>query len=246
MFRYTALSLSAAAMLLLSACASSTTPVDTGDPTTRINHAIEQAAANADVGDIRTGERDYNRASTPANALRYATQLRKAGDYTRAAAVLSPFVNTPEATNSIKREYAALQLELGNYASATKYAQEAVNMTPDDGTAYQFLGIAQDAQGDHVAAERSFRQALNIWKGDKIPVMNNLALALANQNKIDEAVALLRQAKEMDPNRREIERNLRIISTLNEKVEYKQPNTGAAVPDVFGTKKKAAAAKPAA
>lgn len=247
MSRYASLSLSVATALLLTACAGGTQPVDTGDPTTKVSHAISEASRQAGASADLSGESAYKSASTPENALRYAGQLRKAGDYTKAAAVLSPFVNTPGADSDIKREYAALQLELGNYGSAIKYAQEAVNLTPDDATAYQFLGIAQDAQGDHVAAEKSFRQALSMWKGDKIPVMNNLALSLANQNKIDESVALLRQAKAMDPSRSEIERNLRIISTLNEKVEYKQPNTGAAVPDVFGQKKKAAdvAAKPA-
>jgi Flp pilus assembly protein TadD len=236
--------LSLVALLFLTACASSgTEPVTTPDRAGAVNAAIDQAARQSGNASNVSGESEYKRASTPQNALRYSNQLRRAGDYTKAAAVLSSFANAPDASADVKREYAALQLELGNYPSAIKYAQGAIALEPTDGTAYQLLGIAQDAQGDHVGAEKSFRQALTMWKGDRIPVMNNLALSLANQNRVDEAVALLQQAKQMDPNRVEIERNLRIISTLNEKVDYRQPNTGAAMPDIYG-KKNPTAAKP--
>jgi outer membrane biosynthesis protein TonB len=46
--------------------------------------------------------------------------------------------------------------------------------------------------------------------------MNNLALNLASQNKLDQAIDMLKKAKEISPGRVEIERNLRIVSTLQE------------------------------
>ncbi len=47
--------------------------------------------------------------------------------------------------------------------------------------------------------------------------MNNLALNLATQGFIDEAIEVLERAKALSPDRIEIERNLRIIRTLNER-----------------------------
>ena len=46
--------------------------------------------------------------------------------------------------------------------------------------------------------------------------MNNLALNLASQNKLDQAIDMLRKAKEVSPGRVELERNMRIITTLKE------------------------------
>lgn len=234
-----------ASTVILAGCAS-TAPVTTSDPgrSAQVSAAIQSAATQAQGNNTNAGA-VYKNQNNAGNAIRYARQLRKEGDYTKASAVLSPFVNDPASSADVKSEYAALQLELGNYAAAIKYAQLALALKPEDPQAYQMLGIAQDAQGDHVGAEASFRKALTLWKGDKIPVMNNLALALANQNKIDESVAILQEAKKMDPGRVEIERNLRIISTLNEKVKYNQPNTGAAMPDIYGKKSDTAAASPA-
>lgn len=51
--------------------------------------------------------------------------------------------------------------------------------------------------------------------------MNNLALNLAAQGYTDKALTMLYDAQKMDPNRVEIERNIRIIRTLNEPPEYK-------------------------
>ena len=233
-----------ASTLILAGCAGSTDPVTTsggGDRTARVSNAIQTATTQAQGGSSNQAGAVYKNQNNASNAIRYARQLRREGDFTKASAVLSPFVNDPAASAEIKSEYAALQLELGNYAAAIKYAQLALALKPEDPQAYQMLGIAQDAQADHVGAEASFRKALAMWKGDKIPVMNNLALALANQNKVDEAVAILQEAKRLDPSRVEIERNLRIISTLNEKVKYNQPNTGAAMPDIYGKKASTAA-----
>ncbi len=228
-----------ASTLLFAGCAS-TSSTDTSDGrSAKVSAAIQSAATQAqgnNQGNNANAGAVYKNQNNADNAIRYARQLRKDGDYTKASAVLSPFVSDPASSAEVKSEYAALQLELGNYAAAIKYAQLALALKPEDPQAYQMLGIAQDAQGDHVGAETSFRKALTLWKGDKIPVMNNLALALANQNKIDESVAILKEAKTMDPDRVEIERNLRIISTLNEKVKYNQPNTGAAMPDIYGKK----------
>ncbi len=110
-----------------------------------------------------------------------------------------------------------IQLGLGNYEFAENHAKEAIIQHPEDYQAYQNLGIALDAKEMHTEAERAFRKGLEYWKGDPTTIMNNLALNLATQGFIDEAIEVLERAKALSPDRIEIERNLRIIRTLNER-----------------------------
>jgi Flp pilus assembly protein TadD len=77
-----------------------------------------------------------------------------------------------------------------------------------------------DSKGKHVEAERAFRKGLDIWEGDPIPIMNNLALNLASQNNLEEAYEILMRAKTIAPNRIEVERNLRIVKALIETHNY--------------------------
>ena len=73
-----------------------------------------------------------------------------------------------------------------------------------------------DAQGKHPEAERAFRKALDYWQGDPTTVMNNLALNLASQEFLDEAIEILNKAKAISPDRIEVERNLRIVMALQQ------------------------------
>ena len=66
-------------------------------------------------------------------------------------------------------------------------------------------------------SETAFRRSLDLWTGeDKVPVMNNLALNLAAQGATDQALTILYQAQKLQPDKKEIERNIRIIRTLSE------------------------------
>jgi len=68
----------------------------------------------------------------------------------------------------------------------------------------------------HEEAERAFRKALDLWEGDPTSIMNNLALNLASQGHLDEAAEILQKARDVSPNRTEIERNLRIVTALQQ------------------------------
>jgi Flp pilus assembly protein TadD len=126
---------------------------------------------------------------------------------------------------------AMVHLGLGQYADAQSAAQKAIDLDPEQARAFLALGTAQDALGDHASAEKSFRQGLNIWKGDPAPILNNLALNLASQGNIDEALAVLDRARKLSPGRMEIERNYRIISTLNEdKIGKPKPASAVSAP----------------
>ncbi len=149
-------------------------------------------------------------------ALSYAYALRQAGDLKKAITVLTPFAQKKDASADILSEFAALQLDLTQYGAAENYARKAVARDSTAYGAYQILGISLEAQEKYEDAEKAFRQALDQWQGDPIPIMNNLAFNLTSQERLDEALQMMQKAKELAPNRTDVERNLRIIRTLNE------------------------------
>lgn len=149
-------------------------------------------------------------------ALNYAAALREKEYLNRASIVLTPFAADPNSPARMKAEFAAVQLELGNMSAAENAARKAIIQDKEFYEAHHYLGIALDAQEEHKLAETAFRKALEIWEGDPTPVMNNLALNLATQEKLSEAIEMLEKAQAISPERTELERNLRIIRALKE------------------------------
>ncbi len=150
------------------------------------------------------------------NAVDYAMALREHDHLDRAAAILGPFAKKKDASSLVTSEYAAVQLADGNYEAAEKYAQKAVVADENNYKAFHRLGIALDAQSMHQEAERAYRKGLELWQGDPTTIMNNLALNLASQGYLDESIEILVKAKDVAPNRVEIERNLRIVTALKQ------------------------------
>ena len=204
--------------LTLNACAATAPTNDKA----RIDAALDRAAAGAAISgktsqSLSLMERVYQRdPSNEASAIKYAVALREAGEPEKSALILQSAAKSSTASSNALREYAATQLELGDYNLAENYARKAIAKDAKDGQAWHILGIALDTQTKHKEAEQAFRKALDMWDGDPVPIMNNLALNLASQKHTEEAIEILKKAKAIAPNRMEIERNLRIISTLNE------------------------------
>jgi Flp pilus assembly protein TadD len=174
-------------------------------------------------------------------ALVYAQLLRKAGRPEEAVNILSPFASIHNSYNDdnhghvvvfssdavVLNELAAAHIATGNFDAAEQLLTRVIGdpgsapMHPD---AYSLLGIVQDAHGDHRQAEQSFNKALEGWKGDPTPVMNNLALCLAAQGHFDQALDTLRRALVISPNdKQEIARNIALITDLRGKVVAKAP-----------------------
>lgn len=231
-----------AATLTLMACAGATTHKPMADTSSKnpydakITAALERAADQAGGGtseSLAFLERLYKRDSkNPDAGLKYAQALRNTGNPQKAVLVLEPFANDKEASSKTLTEYATLQLGLAKYPTAETYARRAIAKDADSYKAYQVLGISLDAQNKYTDAEVAFRKALDIWQGDPIPVMNNLALNLTNQERLPEALDIMERAKAAAPDRIEVERNLRIIRTLNESADgrpapkpMEKPNT---------------------
>ncbi len=221
------IALSAASML--AACGTATTAQNQQSSDTRINSALEKAAYGAAAsGNSKQSlgylEKLYKRNSDdPVAASNYARALREGNYLNRASMVLAPFANTPSSPAIAKREYAGIMLAKGEYDEAEDYAKQAILQDNEDFKSYHYLGIALDAKGMHPEAERAFRKGLDHWQGDPTSIMNNLALNLTSQNHLDEAIEILRKAKAIDPNKIEIERNLRIVTALQQSTSVPAP-----------------------
>lgn len=212
--------------LALSACGTTTGAAGkqaaAGKPTKSVDAAIEKALDQAEAAGDRQQTlvlmeqiylRDTNNAAV---ATRFARALREDEQLNKARQVLAPHVDGENADAEATTEMAMVHLGLGQYKEAEKYAREAVVQNDKNGRAYLALGTALDAQNYHEQAEVAYRRGLDNWKGDPVPILNNLALNLASQGHLDEALSVLEKARKLAPRRTEIERNYRIISTLKE------------------------------
>lgn len=214
------LTLSCAALLLVSACQTATTGEMDGRDlrTSKIDAALDRAASrDVTSGSLSSLERQYKRnPEDEINAATFAAALRRSGQPEQAATILAPFAKDKTASAASKSEYAAIQLALGNFESAEEYAQTAILQDTGYYKAYHNLGIALDAQNQPEKAERAYRKGLELWQGDPTSIMNNLALNLTAQDYLDEAAEILQKAKALSPEKEEIERNLRIVTALQQ------------------------------
>lgn len=178
-------------------------------------------------------ERAYKRnPDDMSTAVSYARALRQNDLAQRALIILKPHMVEPDKVSAdALTEYAAITLALGQYQKAENSARQAVIKDPDWHRAYHVLGIALDAQGFHKQAEVAFRRGLEKWKGDPVPVLNNLALSMAAQGYLEESLNILRKASDSAPNRKEIERNLRIISALHQNMQGRATQASTSMPE---------------
>ena len=165
-------------------------------------------------------------------AIVYAQLLRRSGRADEAVNVLSPFASFHEHSNNqsetvvvtynadavVLNELAAAHIATGNFDAADKLLRHVLadpGSAPMHADAESLMGIVLDARGQHRDAEQMFNKALQSWKGDPTPVMNNLALCLAAQGQFDQALDTLRRALVISPNdKQEIARNIALISNL--------------------------------
>jgi len=170
--------------------------------------------------------------NNPEIAVNYAQLLRKTGKADKASDILSGFVLTKnghpleDADPLVLNEYAASRIALGDFAGAEKtldrvLEDEKAKKFHND--AWNLMGVALDARGQHKEAEEMFRQALDGWKGDPTSVMNNLALCLASEGMFDESLSTLRRALVMAPGNEEIAHNIQLVEQLRDAVVSKAP-----------------------
>lgn len=183
----------------------------------KIDAAMGKAGTSNEVLSLSAAERAYKKnPEDDLAATDYARALRENGSVDQAAMLLKPLADRKDALSYTLSEYAAVLLTKGDSKGAERYAQKAVVKDETNFRAYHNLGLALETQAMHPEAERAFRKGLELWQGDPTSIMNNLALNLSAQGYLDEAIEILRKAQSVAPDRVEIERNLRIVTALQQ------------------------------
>jgi len=119
-----------------------------------------------------------------ATALAIAGRNREALDIVRAA------YDSDRADISAALLVGRLTLRLGDGAAAREVYQQILTRSPDNPQALNGLGIADVISGTLPAAEATFRRAITI-SGSDGGLRSNLALTLALEGKVDEAIPML-------------------------------------------------------
>lgn len=199
--------LTLALLALLTACA--------GTPAKDAKTAAANPKATKEIN-LAAAEKAYKADSDDAaKALDYATALRMAGREAQAKVVLQDFADKPGASASVLNESARIALSEGQYKRALATAKNATQLYPDNGDAWNVLGLSYDALDKLKDAEPAYRKALELNPKDKASVYNNLALNLTLQEKLDQALPMIEEALKVAPDRRELKRNRAMIRAMH-------------------------------
>jgi|DeeseametaMP0747_FD_contig_81_107076_length_1985_multi_5_in_0_out_0_2 Flp pilus assembly protein TadD len=150
----------------------------------------------------------------------YTKALRHAGQVEKAEIILEAWQGKDV---SLDVEYGKVLLALGRFPEAQNIAHAVLKKDKDNAGAHHVLGLALDANGLHAEAEKHLRLALENWQGSPVPVLNNLALNLAAQDKKSEALALVDKALIYAPHEEYLNKNRALIASLKGALSHKAP-----------------------
>ncbi len=157
------------------------------------------------------------------SVVKQSSSLRKEKKYQEALEVLRPVANNPDARpdQSFYMEISWVYKMLGDTDKAEEYIQKAIKAGNTNPDAYFMLGNIMDEKKQPELAGQAYQKSLDLLPEhsshfDKQEIVNALALALTAQNKYDEAANLLHDAKDEFPDDQSIERNIRIITALQQ------------------------------
>jgi Tfp pilus assembly protein PilF len=101
--------------------------------------------------------------------------------------------------------------DLGQYQRGAVYAQQAINLAPDNADAWDNFGLALFRLGKYTDAQAAFDKATTLQPQNAL-YWNNLAGSLREQDKLADAVKILiEQALRLDPNLPTAHLNLGIV-----------------------------------
>lgn len=207
-------------LALLTACA--TAPAPKKGVSKADKDAVSAAIAAGDVKQsLALTEKAYKENPKDAEvALNYATALRMAGRETQAKIVLQDFSSNPKASAAILNETARIALSEGQYKKALATSKNATQLYADNAESWNVLGLSHDALDNLKEAEAAYKKSIELGPRDKASVLNNLALNLTLQEKLDQALPLIEEALKLEPGRRELKRNRAMIRAMHTQVYH--------------------------
>ena len=199
----------------------------------RLDSAAKQAVRDGDPNEaVQHYEKLYKLDSgNPDTVLNYAAVLRQTGNPERASVVLAPYVDVEDTKKGpivtaespdILLEYASAKLAMGEYEKAEILLQgllmdpRAPELAPQ---AHNLIAVSLDSRGRYRDAEAYYEQAMDLWIGAPVNVMNNLALNLSHQGYFDDSLNLLRQALVMVPDNGKVAANIDFVRGLQQAVQ---------------------------
>jgi Flp pilus assembly protein TadD len=196
----------------------------------RIDRVAPAAEKSAPSGNPKSNAvRDLARANAenpkdPTLAMAYVRVLKSAGKRNEALAVLDAASDANPAEMLIAVEQGLLALELGQSIKAEGALQKAALGPNRDWRVLSGLGIAASSQGNQKEAQRHFAKALELSPNNPA-VLNNLAVSLILDRKVDQAEAALRRAAKAGAPRQQVGQNLALIKALKSEMETDVENS---------------------
>lgn len=205
--------LAAGALLLMAGCSGmpdvSPQAVEAALP------SAETMAVEAEArGDWAAAARHWQAAAgaepTRTVRLSWARALRLSGRCGPAAAVLAPLLSAAEADGAALIESAKCHLVSGRPEAAESQLRQAIEIMPGSWEAESVLAVTLDRMGRHGEAMQHHDKANALAPGRPV-LMSNKALSLALNGRLDEGVALLRQASALPGATERVRMNLALL-----------------------------------
>ncbi len=149
--------------------------------------------------------------------LSYTSMLYQITRYDEAVALLTHAVQRCKSKTGrylLYTEMGGLERYRGNIAAAEPWYRKAIELHPDEATAYIYLGAAQARQGNYKEAEETHRKATQCSKGCLDEAHHNLGLVLRVQDRLQEAAVHFRKAIELDPNYKDARNALKDVESV--------------------------------
>jgi arylsulfatase A-like enzyme len=123
-----------------------------------------------------------------------AADLRRLGRLQEALEVYREGIRrAPQLVDSVAIEIAKLELDLGDLKTAQLNARQAMKLDPLE--AHLVLAAIAEARSDFAGAEREARLGLGDETRPRVPALIMLARVLTEENKLDEALAMVNRAE---------------------------------------------------
>ena len=171
----------------------------------------QAASANSAVAELARAHAAEPRDA--GKALAYGRALKREGKRKEALAVLDTASEAEPRHQSLRVEQGLLSLELGQSAKAEAALKEAVAGPDKDWRVYSGLGVATSTQGRHKEAQGHFNKALEL-SPDNPSVLNNMAVSLLLDRKVDQAEAMLRRASKDGTRPQQVAHNLALTRAI--------------------------------
>lgn len=179
---------------------------------------IELAERAEARGDWSAAARHWRDAAGPSPdrelRLAWARALRLSGSCGRAAGVLAPLLTAADADGTALIESAKCHLVSGRPEAAETQLRQALEAMPESWQAQSALGVTLDRTGRHTEAMRHHDRANALAPGKPI-LMSNKALSLALNGRLEEAVALMREAAAIPGATERVRMNLALLEAAS-------------------------------